>query len=317
MHIDKFEIARPEQVLKRIDDLKHRSSDIKSRLAKPLKNLWDPSRDLASIDNLNVFQELYEKFPNFSDVIEFYEINALALNKLKQPFEAIPVLLQGDPGLGKTYFASELARLLNLDFYEISMATTTASFAISGSNLQWGEGSTGFIANSLTSSKFANPMFLIDEIDKAPSSSQFNAISAFYSLLETHSAKRFKDEALEIELDTSKVIWIATSNYLNQIPQPIQSRMRIFNIEKANIDEMPSLIKSIYQNIRNSKFYSGLISETISDELINHFIEQTPRQIKLSIESGLMKAITNNRSNLVLSDLPDIKSNGGKRYGFL
>lgn len=317
MQIAEFKLAQTEQVLKRIDELKHRSSDIQGRLAKPLKSLWDPSRSIASVENLNVFQELYEKFPNFADVIQFYETNAQALHKLKQPFEAIPVLLQGDPGLGKTYFASELARLLNLEFYEISMATTTASFAISGSNLQWGDGSTGFIANSLTASKFANPIFLIDEIDKASSSSQYNSMSAFYSLLESHSAKRFKDEALEIELDTSKVIWIATSNYLNQIPQPIQSRMHIFNIEKVDIDAMPRLIRSIYQNIRNGKFYSELISETISDELIYHFLQQTPRQIKQCIEAGVMKAISNNRSNLELSDLPIIKSKEGKRYGFL
>lgn len=169
-----FSIAQPEQVHKRINELSRRSSDLQSRLAQPLKKLWDPIRTLATVDNLNVFSEMYERFPNFSEVIQFYEINAIALKRLDQPFEAIPVLLQGDPGLGKTYFVSELARVLGLCFYEISLATTTANFIISGGSTQWGEGSIGFVANSLINSEIANPLFLIDEIDKSSFSRQFD-----------------------------------------------------------------------------------------------------------------------------------------------
>lgn len=72
--------------------------------------LCDPLRRLAYVDNLNLYSELHERFPNFNEVINFYEINAIALKRLDQPFKAIPVLLQGNPGLGKTYFVSELAR---------------------------------------------------------------------------------------------------------------------------------------------------------------------------------------------------------------
>ena len=193
MSSHQFSIAQTEQVHKRINELSKRSSEVQSRLALPLKKLWDPVRSLACVDNLNVFAELQERFPNFSEVIRFYEVNAIALQRLDQPFEAVPVLLQGDPGLGKTYFVSEIARLLRLNFYEISLATTTANFTISGSSTQWGEGSTGFIANSLADSDIANPLILIDEIDKVTTASHFNPMTPFYSLLEPHSAKRFKD----------------------------------------------------------------------------------------------------------------------------
>ena len=116
MSSHQFSIAQTEQVHKRINELSKRSSEVQSRLALPLKKLWDPVRSLACVDNLDVFTELQERFPNFSEVIQFYEVNAIALQRLDQPFEAIPVLLQGDPGLGKTYFVSELARLLRLNF---------------------------------------------------------------------------------------------------------------------------------------------------------------------------------------------------------
>ena len=77
MSSHQFSIAKTEQVHKRIHELSKRSPDLQSRLAQPLKKLWDPVRSLACVDNLNVFTELYERFPNFSEVISFYEINAM------------------------------------------------------------------------------------------------------------------------------------------------------------------------------------------------------------------------------------------------
>ena len=317
MSSHQFSIAQTEQVHKRINELSKRSSEVQSRLATPLKKLWNPVRNLACIHNLNVFSELHERFPNFNEVINYYENNAIALKRLDQPFEAIPVLLQGDPGLGKTYFVSELARLFRLNFYEISLATTTANFAISGGSTQWGEGSTGFIANSLADSDIANPIILLDEIDKVNSVSHYNPITPFYSLLEPHSAKRFKDEALEIELDTSKIIWIATSNYMSQIPEPIQSRMQVFKIEKPSVEHMPNIIKSIYQLVRNQKFYAQILNEDVSPELINYLLDKTPREIKQYFEVGVMNAIKNYRNQILVSDLPVYKNKEVRRVGFL
>ena len=317
MSSHQFSIAQPEQVYKRINELSKRSSEFQSRLAQPLKKLWDPLRNLACVNNLSVFSELYERFPNFIEVIQFYEVNAIALKRLNQPFEAYPVLLQGDPGLGKTYFVSELARVLGLSFYEISLATTTANFAISGGSTQWGDGSTGFVANSLVDSAIANPIMLIDEIDKASHLGNYNPMTPFYSLLEPHSAKRFKDEALEIELDTSKIIWIATSNYMHQIPEPIQSRMRTFKIDKPTVKHMPKIINSIYQNMRTHKVYGQMLTNNVNLELIDYLSNKTPREIKQSLEAGVMSAIKQNRDYLVVSDLPVYKDKEVHRVGFL
>jgi ATP-dependent Lon protease len=228
---ESFCIAQHEQVKNRVSELSKRSDDVKSRLALTLKALWQPERELAILSNTDIFQELKDRFPHFIEVIELLESNAIALSKLELPFEFPPILLQGDPGLGKTYFFSEFARLTGFPFYEISMATITASFALAGNSTQWAEGTVGFIARSLANSNIANPIILIDEIDKCSGSNNYNPVNVLYSLLEPHSAKRFKDEALDIELDTSRVIWIATANYSHTIPEPILSRMRVINIQ--------------------------------------------------------------------------------------
>ncbi len=313
----KYSIAKPEQVQKRIKELSKRSDEIQSRLAQSFKGLWDPTRTLDSVSELSVFASLYARFPNFSEVIEFYELHAQALHYENQPFEVPPVLLQGDPGLGKTYFVSELAKALNLGFYEISLATTTAGFALSGLSTQWHEGSPGFVANSLISSKTANPIILLDEIDKSGGNGNHSAIKPFFSLLESHSAMRFKDEALEVELDTSKIIWIATSNYLDCIPEPIQSRMRMFQIERPQPEDMEMIVSSIYQNIKSHRVYTKQLVNQLPTEIVAALVDCTPREIKQCLELAMIAACKDRRKHLEVSDLVIVKAKEKRNVGFL
>ena len=317
IQIEKFHIARREQVKKRVEELSRRSDDIKCRVATTLKKLWVTERELLVVNNLQVFSDLKARFPNFIEAIELYEANAIGLAKLGLPFEAPPVLLEGDAGLGKTLFASELAKLVGLPFFEISMATMTASFALSGGNTQWSEGAVGFIASSLADSKVGNPLFLLDEIDKPNQDSRYNPVSPLYSLLETHSAKRFKDEALEIELDASRVIWMATANYLERIPEPILSRMRVINIKKPDESQMKNVVMSIYNNVRNNKAFGHLLEPNLHEDSLGAMVTMSPREAKLALESGCLKAILNNRTILMPQDLPLSKKRESYHVGFI
>jgi len=304
LNTEPFLVAQREQVKKRVLDLKGRSDDIKSRMAPILKKLWNPERELAFINKLDVFDDLKNRFPNFIEAIELFEANAIGLAKLGLPFESPPILLQGEPGLGKTLFVSELAKLVELPYFEISMATMTASFALSGSSLQWGEGTVGLIADSLAQSKYANPLILVDEIDKGGEGNRYNPISPFYSLLESHSAKRFRDEALEIELNASRVIWVATANYTEMVPQPILSRMKVIDIKRPDSTQMKDVVNSIYSSFRNSKPYGKLLDPDLHENAMDLLRIKSPREAKLAIDEGCLKAIRDNRSALLPKDLP-------------
>ena len=311
-----FHIANQEQVIARVEKLGKRSDDIRSRLALILKKLWITERKLLVVQNLEVFSELKLKFPNFIEAIALYEANAIGLSNLGLPFEAPPVLLSGDPGLGKTYFASELAKALTLPFYEISMATMTASFALSGGNLQWSEGDTGFIANSLADSPFGNPFVLIDELDKSGLEQRYSPMQPFYSLLEPHSARRFRDEALEINLDASRVIWQATANNLNEVPQPILSRMKIIDIKRPDINQMIQVVKNIYTNYITQKPCGQLLDPDISESVMELLCQRSPREAKLAIDEASLKTICANRTSLIPSDLP-VARKEHYRVGFI
>lgn len=315
--IEPFHIAQREQVNKRVQELSKRSEDVKCRVASTLKKLWVTERELAVVTNLEIFNDLKLKFPNFIEAIKLYEASAIGLSKMGLPFEAPPLLLAGEPGLGKTLFASELARLVGLPFFEISMATMTASFALSGGSLQWGEGTVGFIANSLADSKVGNPFFLLDEIDKHGHDSRYNPMNPFYSLLEGHSAQRFRDEALEIDLDASRVIWIATANNLGNVPEPILSRMRVIDIKRPDANQMKNVVVSIYNSFRNSKAYGQLLDANLHSDTMATLTTKSPREARLAIDEGCLKAIFAGRSTLLPEDFPANNKKEDYRVGFI
>lgn len=291
----------------KVEALRNRSEDIQARMGPLLKDLWFPERLLSKVSNDIDFEYLDTCFPNFSEVTNYFKKQIILSNKLDSHFKSSPVLLLGDPGLGKTLYANHLAKLFGLPCYEISMATATASFELSGSSLHWGEGAPGFIAQSLAKSTVANPVFVIDEIDKTAGSDRYNPLNVFYSLLESHTAKRFKDEALTLEIDASHIIWILTANDHLDINSPILSRMKRFNINQPKPAQMQGVIKSILKNLIHSDGLENLISTEISQDIVEVLIPHPPRQIRMALQEAMITAIMADRTQILLKDLPKIE----------
>lgn len=309
-------IVNHDQLAKRVKDLCRRSDDLKARVAPVLKQLWQGERELGYVENLDCFAGLQHRFPSFSSLIEIFEANAIALHKLGLPYESVPLLLEGAPGLGKTYFVSELAAALGLPFYEISMATISASFVLSGGSLQWGEGSIGFVAKTIASSPKANPIILIDEIDKLNGGGHYSPENVLYSLLEPHSAKRFRDEALELELNLSRVIWIATANYPERIPAPILSRMQVVTIQPPSKLQMQSVAECIYAKCLQDKPYGQLLSSMLKEDVLDALTDLTPRDVRIALDQACLRAIKANRSDIEVVDLPHVIKEA-RRVGFI
>lgn len=73
-------------------------------------------------------------------------------------------------------------------------------------------------------------------------------------------------------MDASKIIWVLTGNYVENIPEPILSRMRVINIDQPTRSEMPSVVRSIYSNIRSDKVFGKIINTDLGDEIIDSLI---------------------------------------------
>lgn len=309
-------LVNHDKLVTYVKALDKRSSDVKSRLGPTLKGLWNDRRPNRVIRDEIDFEKLRISFPQFNEVTNYLQLQVQVSKKFKRPFRLTPVLLLGDAGLGKTLFASEVAKLLKLPYFEMSLATVTANFALSGGSLQWGEGSPGFIIKSLSESKTANPIILLDEIDKAGGDSRYCVISVFFSLLEYHTASRFKDEAIPLELDASNVNWIATANEVSRISQPILSRMKVFHIKQPPPEEMPGVIASIYTTLLKRHSLESYLSPKLDDDVMKKLFYKTPREVTIALDEAMMKTFLDQRENVIESDITQRKQEVN-RVGFL
>lgn len=309
-------LVNHDKLVTYVKALDKRSSDIKSRLGPILKGLWNDRRPNRVIRDEIDFEKLRISFPQFNEVTNYLQLQVQISQKFKRPFRLTPILLLGDAGLGKTLFASEVAKLLKLPYFELSLATVTANFALSGTSLQWGEGSPGFIIKSLSESKTANPIILIDEIDKAGGDSRYSVISAFYTLLEPHTANRFKDEAIPLELDASHVIWIATANESSRINAPILSRMKVSHIKQPLPSEMSGVIDSIYASLLKTHSLESFLNPFLEEEVKQELVYLSPREVRISLEEAMMKAFLDSRDRVIENDIPQLEREV-HRVGFL
>ena len=244
--------------------------------------------DLVDVNRsiLDRVMRLVLTFPNFKNVIEFY-VQQIALQLLNpQPYFAVqPVLITGDAGVGKTAFCYALSQILKTPFEVIAMSTSTAGFILSGMSPQWAEGRAGKIVECLAKNRVANPFIMLDELDKASDDARYNPVGALYQLLEGDTAKRFVDEGLEIETDCSHIVWAATANYPELIPEPILSRFMIFHVEQPSEEEMKKVIGSIYKKILENNnwgvFFEIVLADCAVEKIINSQV--SPRRVQKEI----------------------------------
>jgi len=237
---------------------------------------------------------LRKRFPNFSAVVEFYK-QEFALAKLTNNpiLSAQPLLILGPPGVGKTVFCHELAKIVDTHFEFIGMSSMTAGFVLAGNSSKWAEGSSGKVVQSLVLGKRANPLLLLDEVDKIGGDTRYSPLGSLYSLLEKETAEKFVDESLEMPIDASHVVWIATANYIDRIPEPILSRFAVIPVRSPNAEQMVLVLHSVYTKVRQNNPWGDLfqeeLSQRVADKLVNAKLE--PRLLKKILVGACGRAV--------------------------
>ncbi len=253
---------------------------------------------------------LYDASPNFTEVIDdVRKFIALAISG-NEAVQFTPILLLGEPGLGKTYFAKKLAQALATGFEFVSMSSLTAGWVLTGASAQWHNARPGKVAQSLIEGEYANPVVVLDEIDKSGGDHRYDPMGALYTLLERDTAIHFKDEFIDVDMDASHILWVATANDETSLPEPILNRMNVYAIDRPDADGARRIALAVYREILDQ--HNWPFPPDPSDDVIERLAALPPRDMRKLLLDAFGSARLAGRDQLVPEDI-DAKKLCGRR----
>jgi len=309
---DVYDTAAVEKALQ---DLPQSSSEALRALYEKMLRLGG-QRFAVKPSGLPEMQALYEELPNFGEVLEHIRRQLALCVDSADDIELPPILLLGGPGIGKTHFARRVSQLLGTGFGFVPMSSLTAGWVLSGASSQWKNAKPGKVFDTFLNGEYANPVMVVDEIDKASADGQYDPLGALYELLESQTAMRFIDEFAEVPIDASGAVWFATANDAARIPEPLLNRMHVYEIAAPDMEGSARIALSLYREIRESHDWGKRFPEQPSGSVIEKLALLTPREMRRAVQSAFGNAKVSGRDELRPEDI-DLQRGGRKsRIGF-
>lgn len=236
---------------------------------------WQESKDN---EDLNMAQQILDEDHYGLEKVKERIMEYLAVKQMTNSLKAPILCLVGPPGVGKTSLSKSIARALDRKFVKISLGGVKDESEIRGHRRTYLGSLPGRFIQGMKKAGTINPVFLIDEIDKMASDYKGDPASAMLEVLDPEQNALFSDHYLEEPYDLSKVLFIATANYLEDIPAALKDRLEIIQLssytelEKLNIAKTHLIPKQIQEN--------GLKSSQlkIDDDMILYMIRYYTRE---------------------------------------
>lgn len=257
-------------------------------------------------------------FPNFGEVIDYLRaLFVIAALGDKTP-RLDPVLLNGPPGVGKSLFAERISQFFGSGFRRINMETAQTNSQLAGSDEFWANAKSGVVFDSLVEGDWANPVFFVDEVDKAGQHVHYDPLAALYGLLEPGTAKSFRDQSMPgIRLDASRILWVLTSNATEPIPEPVLSRVRCFEVTSPTLEQAKSIACNIYAGLRIELHLTTLL-EPLGEGVLDQLVCVSPRRQKQLMREAMGRVLLAKRTAITVPDLrlPHDAGQKSRRIGF-
>src|SRR5918996_5932796 len=264
---------------------------------------------------LPAMERLFDELPNFTEVLSDIRKHLALCIDSNDSIELPPLLLLGDPGIGKTHFGRRQAELLSTGFGFVPMSSMTAGWVLSGASSQWKNAKPGKVFDTFVNGDYANPVIVVDELDKASSDGQYDPLGALYELLESKTATRFIDEFVELPIDASGAVWLATANDPARIPEPLLDRLTVYEIEAPDAAGSRSIALSIYGDIRNAHDWGRQFPEAPGEPALDKLASLPPREMRRALHAAFGNAKLDGRSDLSPDDIQDGRGKK-QRIGF-
>lgn len=266
------------------------------------------------------FAGLGPAFANFGEVLEHLRTQWTLVRRARSSADARidPILLTGEPGVGKTYFAAALAELIGVRMSVFSAGGAQDGMQLCGSDARWSGSRSGMVFDVLSLHDSAAPVLLVDELDKlAPNSGAYRdtPTNTLLDLLEEDSARRYRDMSLQLEMDASRIIVVCTANERERISPPLLSRLTEFYIARPTTEQRRSILGGyLAQLMEAHECPAGIELDTPSAEAALATLDLDIRELLRIARAGFASALASESDRVIL--VPPRRGAARRRIGF-
>ncbi|MCC8105468.1 MAG: endopeptidase La [Clostridiales bacterium] len=231
----KEKIHKEAERLKTIGTNSAESPVLRSYVETLLELPWDKAS--ADCHDLKKARKILDEDHYGLEKVKERILEFLAVRSLTEKGDSPIICLVGPPGTGKTSIAQSIARALDKKFVRISLGGVRDEAEIRGHRRTYVGAMPGRIADGLKQAGVKNPLMLLDEIDKVSSDYKGDTSAALLEVLDSEQNYRFRDNYVELPLDLSEVLFLATANDAHAIPRPLLDRMEIIEVTSYTANE--------------------------------------------------------------------------------
>jgi ATP-dependent Lon protease len=296
--------------------------DVAAKLTPILQSLLDSGsfREAAPAPGAGMLDELDRDFPHFAEatqeVRERLGILAAVGGRGGENILRLPnILLAGNPGVGKTHYVRRLSEMLGTGFHDCDMSRSSAGWVLGGLDPSWSGGKPGKVFGALADGPVANPIFFLDEIDKAGGDSRHQSDGPLYALLERKAASKFTDEFAGVPVDASHILWFAAANDLSAIKKPILSRFSVHEIPDPTPEQSMSIARSVYRHTVADEGWHGVFDSEPAEDALAAMAALSARDARKVLLRAFGKACAEGASKLRAEHFP-VAAPRKNRIGF-